>query len=105
MPGPKLKLGAGIAGVLPNDEGGGLAAPNEGAGVGVLVLPVPNVKGLLSGVPPKLKLGAGVDVALPPNLKPVEAGCEGVVAGNLKPVEAGCVWDPLKLKLGVLVDD
>ena len=103
-PEPKLKVGAGIDVELPN-VGAGLLAPNEGAGVALLV-PPPNVNGLLSVVleppPPKLKLGAGVDPALPPNLKPVDAGW-GVGAGNLKPVPAGWL-DPPKLKLGGFED-
>ena len=67
--------------MLPNEGGEGLlAAPNEGAGAGVLAFPPPpNEKGLLlvaagAAPPPKLKLGAGVGVAFPPNLKPVDAG-------------------------------
>jgi len=84
VPEPKLKVGAGMGGVLPN----------EGAGAGALELPLlPNVKGLLSGAlgaaPPKLKPVVGVEVVFPPKLKPVEAGCEGAGAGNLKPVLAG----------------
>lgn len=83
---PKLNEGAGIAAELPKEE---LVPPNEGVVFAGALLP--NVKGLLSGalgVPPKLKVGAGVVAAVfPPKLKPVDVvcGCDE----NLKPVLAG----------------
>lgn len=81
---PKLNEGVGRAGELPN----------EGAGAGVLAFGLPpNVNGLFSWVLgaglPKLKLGAGVGVAFPPNWKPVVAGWGGVGLEKLKPELAG----------------